>query len=213
MVRVWGMDADGRPFFQNASANNISSDGAQLSGINHLLKAGEIIGVQHGEKKARFKVVWVIDGGHTRKIDAGVQLMPNQRSPWQDLAMWEKQETSTSGNKRRFARHKMLFPIEISFEDSRRSHLHTSATDIGGRGCYVETLLPLPMGTKVHITFWINDEKIHTRGEVRTSDPGVGMGIEFTALDNTVQERLQEYLDKMDDGLGSRDAAKGASGS
>ena len=213
LVRVWGMDADGRPFFQNANASNISSDGAQISAINHLLKAGDIIGVQHGDKKARFKVIWVIDGGHARKIDCGVQMLPNQRSPWEDLAKWEKQEPSNSGNKRRFARHKMLFPIEISFEDTRRSHLHTSATDIGGRGCYVETLLPLSIGTKVYINFWMNEEKISTSGVVRTSDPGVGMGIEFTTLDNTVQERLQEYLDKMDDGITNRDAAKGASNS
>ena len=39
-VRVWGMDADGRPFFQNAVANNISSEGAQLLGINRPLTAG-----------------------------------------------------------------------------------------------------------------------------------------------------------------------------
>jgi hypothetical protein len=213
LVRVWGMDADGRPFFQNANATNISSDGAQLTGINHPLKAGDVIGIQHNEKKARFKVVWIIDGGIAKKIDAGVQLLPNQRSPWQDLAAWEKQEPSISGNKRRFARHKVLFPIEISFEDSRRSHLHTSATDIGGRGCYVETLIPLSLGTKVHLTFWVNDEKIQTSGLVRTSDPGVGMGIEFTALDDTVQQQLQHYLDKLDEGLSNRDAAKGASNS
>lgn len=213
LVRVWGMDADGRPFFQNANASNISSEGAQLSGISHRLKAGDVIGIQHGDRKARFKVVWIKEGSLVHKMDAGVQLMPNQRSPWQDLAVWEKQEASVSGNKRRFARHKVLFPIEISFEDSRRSHLHTSATDIGGRGCYVETLIPLSLGTKVYITFWMDDEKVQTSGMVRTSDPGVGMGIEFTALDNTVQERLQKHLDKLDDGLGNRDAAKGASSS
>ena len=35
---------------------------AQISGITHPLKAGDIIGVQYGEKKARCKVIWVIDG-------------------------------------------------------------------------------------------------------------------------------------------------------
>ncbi|MFZ0285409.1 MAG: PilZ domain-containing protein, partial [Terriglobales bacterium] len=87
----------------------------------------------------------------------------------------------------------------------------TNATDIGGRGCYVESLLPLQLGTKVNIKFWMDEEKVQTSGVIRASDPGVGMGIEFTALDNTVQERLQAHLDKLDDGLASRDAAKGAS--
>lgn len=212
IVRVWGMDAEGRPFFQNAQASNISSEGALLSGIAHPLKTEDVIGVQHGEKKARFKVVWVVDGGQARKIEAGVQLLPNQRSPWQDLAAWERKDVSDGKNKRRFTRHKILFPIEISFEDSRRSHLHTSATDIGGRGCYVETLMPLSLGTKVNIDFWMDSEKVNTSGIVRASDPGVGMGIEFTALDDHVQERLQAHLEKLDDSFAKGEAAKGATG-
>ena len=91
--------------------------------------------------------------------------------------------------------------------------MQTNATDIGGRGCYVETLLPLQIGTKVTIKFWMDSEKVQTSGVVRASDGGVGMGIEFTALDNQVQERLQKHLDKMDEGLTGRGAAKGAANS
>jgi hypothetical protein len=88
--------------------------------------------------------------------------------------------------------------------------MQTNATDIGGRGCYVETLLPLPMGTRVKITFWMDDEKIQTSGVVRASDGGVGMGIEFTQLDDHVQERLQKHVEKLDAGLQSHAAAKSA---
>jgi hypothetical protein len=210
LVRVWGMDSDGRPFFQNANATNISSEGAMLSGIGHPLKAGDVIGVQHGDKKARFKVVWVVDGGVARKIEAGVQILPNQQSPWQKLASTEKAEVAPAKNKRKYVRHKVLFPLEIGFEDARRVHMQTNATDIGGRGCYVETLLPLQLGTKVKITFWMDSEKVQTSGVVRASDGGVGMGIEFTQLDNQVQDRLQKHLDKLDAGLTRHDAAKGA---
>jgi len=213
LVRVWGMDADGRPFFQNANATNLSSEGAMLSAINHPLKAGDVVGVQHDEKKARFKVVWVIDGGAARKIELGVQILPNQQCPWQGLTKMEKAAIAPAKNKRRYVRHKVLFPLEIGFEDSRRTHMQTNATDIGGRGCYVETLLPLPLGTKVKITFWMDSEKIQTSGVVRASDGGVGMGIEFTQLDNQVQDRLQKHLDKLDAGLTRKDAAKSASNS
>jgi hypothetical protein len=89
--------------------------------------------------------------------------------------------------------------------------MQTNATDIGGRGCYVETLLPLPLGTKVKISFWMDSEKIQTSGVVRASDGGVGMGIEFTQLDNHVQDRLQKHLDKLDEGLKGHEAAKSAS--
>jgi hypothetical protein len=36
------------------------------------------------------------------------------------------------------------------------------------------------------------------------------MGIEFTQLDNHIQERLQKHLDKLDAGLRGKDVAKGA---
>src|SRR5580693_8925658 len=108
LVRVWGMDSDGPPFFQNANATNISSEGAMISGISHPLKAGDVIGVQHVEKKARFKVVWVVDGGVARKIEAGVQILPNQQSPWQQLANPEKAEVAPAKNKRKYVRHKVL---------------------------------------------------------------------------------------------------------
>lgn len=210
-VRVWGMDADGRPFFQSASAGNISSHGAMLSRVNHSLKPGEVIGVQYGDKKARFRIVWVVDGGAVRKIEAGIEILDNQQNPWEELTPTDpKMQQPRGKNKRRFVRHKMLFPIEISFEDTHRPHMQTSATDIGGRGCYVETLMPLTSGTKTVITFWIDSEKVKTTGVVRASDPGVGMGIEFTALDNTVQEQLQQYLDKLDTGFASRANAKTA---
>ena len=209
-IRVWGMDADGRPFFQNANATNISSEGATVTGINHPLKAGDVIGVQCGEKKARFKVVWVIDSGTARQIEAGVKIVPGQQSPWQEVVQTEKPVVNPSKNKRKYVRHKVWFPLEIGFEDSRRTHMQTNATDIGGRGCYVETLLPLPLGTKVKITFWMDTEKIQTSGVVRASDGGVGMGIEFTQLDDHVQERLQQHLEKLDEGLTRNETAKSA---
>jgi PilZ domain-containing protein len=213
-VRVWGMDSDGRPFFQNVKAANVNSEGALLSGINHPLKVGDVVGVQHEERKARFKVIWVMDGGAARRIDIGIQVLHGQRTPWHELAGGEVDKPISAKNRRRFTRHKIHYPIEIGFEDSRRSHMQTNATDIGGRGCYVETLLPLAMGTCVKVKFWIDSEKVQTGGIVRASDPGVGMGIEFTDLENKVQETLQRHLDKMNEGLASaaRDAAaKGAS--
>src|SRR5215467_6474432 len=81
-VRVFGMNSDGRPFFQQAYACNISGHGAKLSGIEQQLKTGDILGVQFGDKKARFRVVWVMDAGHLRKTEIGVQLLEGQTVPW-----------------------------------------------------------------------------------------------------------------------------------
>ncbi len=81
-VRVWGMDADGKPFFQSATAGSLSSDGAQLAHINHSLKKGDIIGIQYGDKKARFEVVWVKPALVPERSDVGVMVLPKQEVPW-----------------------------------------------------------------------------------------------------------------------------------
>ena len=208
-VRVWGMDAHGKPFFQSGLAGSLSSEGAQLTHLHHCLKAGDIVGIQYGEKKARFKVIWANPSVIPRKNKAGVLILPDQIAPWTEIAdetAGKKKETGS--DKRRFSRHKVQFPIEISFEDTRRAHMQCSATDIGGRGCYIETFSPLAINTEIVISFWLDSEKIRASALVRTSDPGVGMGIEFSALEEQFQERLQQYIEKMDKGF-SKAATEG----
>ena len=90
LVRIWGM-AEGRPFFQNVHTQQISRRGAKLSGIEHHLAPGDVIGVQLGDKKSRVKVMWVIDAGQPQKIDAGIEILEAQPCPWeQELAKHEK---------------------------------------------------------------------------------------------------------------------------
>jgi len=211
IVRIWGMDSEGHAFFQNVKANSVTTEGASVSGISHPLKMGDVIGVQYGARKARFKIMWLVDRGTVRKIEAGIQVMDGQTAPWLDLAQTDGLKPASGRNRRMYARHKIHFPVDIGFEDSSRTHLHTNATDIGGRGCYIETLLPLALGTVVNLTFWLDSEKVLTSAVVRTSDPGVGMGLEFIDLGDRVQKKLQQYLESVDRGLtAAHEAAKGA---
>jgi hypothetical protein len=204
-VRIWGMDADGKPFFQNATASNLSTDGAQLSRLTHTLKTGDVIGIQYDDKKARFQIKWVKSIGIPKNLIAGVHILPNQAVPWGEMAAAaSKSSVASKGSERRkFIRHNISFPITISFPHGARPHMQCSATDIGGRGCYVESLVPLPTGTEIIVTLWIDSEKVVSKGSVRASDPGVGMGIEFLDLQLEIQERLQQYLEKMDKGFAS----------
>jgi len=68
---------------------------------------------------------------------------------------------------------------------------------VNGRGCYVETMIPLPVGTVLTVTFWLGSEQVATPAVVRTCDGGVGMGIEFTGLDLATQQRLQRQAEAM----------------
>ena len=67
-VKVWGMDLHGKPFVQHARTVNTSSVGARLIGID-CVREGTVISLQHGEQKARCRVVWVgHDAAKSRQI-------------------------------------------------------------------------------------------------------------------------------------------------
>jgi PilZ domain len=190
-IRVWGMDADGRAFSQNARTQNISASGAQLCDIEHDLKVGDIIGVQASKKKVRCKVVWARNTWSTQKIQVGVQLLSKQECPWIAFLPETNQDAPTvAPGCRRWARHKIAFPIALHDERT----LRVTATDISGSGCYVEMLSPFPIGTGLGLELWIGTKRITTRALVRTCDPSVGMGIEFVGLKAEDQQRLQEHL-------------------
>jgi hypothetical protein len=200
-VRVWGMGANDQPFFQNAIAQNISSTGASIYGIEHELKVGDVIGVQYEGKKARCKVISVADAGSLKKIQADVQLVADQDCPWLAMLAQEVQTTTAvlrpPDNRRKFLRHKISFPLELR-DERVKTPMRVTATDISGNGCYVETIMPLPIGTALKVDFWIEREHVSASATVRTRDPGVGMGIEFTGLAEERRALFQAHLDKLD---------------
>jgi hypothetical protein len=202
-IRVWGMGANNQPFHQNAVAQNVSATGACISGLEQELKVGDVIGVQYETKKARCKVVWVMEGGGIKKVQVGVQLVMDQDCPWLSqlpLEMRSNLPVPSADNRRRFTRHKISFPLE--FRDERvNTPMRVNATDISGNGCYVETAMPLTLTTVLKVDLWIDQEHITASATVRTRDPGVGMGIEFTGLPDDTKKRFQNHLDKMDPGL------------
>ena len=81
-VRVWGVDADGRFFADHTYARDISLRGALLEGLEHPLRPGDLIGVQHREKKARFRVVWVRKDALGETCRAAVQRLLEDECPW-----------------------------------------------------------------------------------------------------------------------------------
>lgn len=200
-VRVWGMGANDQPFFQNAIAQNISATGACVYGIEQNLKVGDVIGVQYEGKKARCKVIWVVDAGALKKTQAGLQLVADQECPWAaalplDMKV-EERTLQTPSQRRKFERHKISFPLELR-DERVNTPLRVNATDISGNGCYVETVMPLPVGTALRVDLWMGEERLSPSAIVRTRDPGVGMGIEFTGMPEETKKRFQTHLDAID---------------
>ncbi len=201
-VRIWGLGADGRPFSQHARAHNISSEGALISGVDNELKVGDVIGIQCEERKTRCTVVWVLNTGPVKKNQVGIKMVAEQECPWKNhLPLEGATVTISESNRRRWHRHKISLPLEIR-DERVNAPLRINATDVSGNGCYVESIMPLPLGTVLRLDFYLDSEHINITAVVRTCDPGVGNGIEFTGMHGEMKQRMQAYLDGIDPQMG-----------
>src|SRR5215467_10334598 len=76
-VRLWGLDRDGKVFSQNVRTLNIAASGARLFGVTAELERGFIVGLQCGNMRARFMVVWVGEKGTAREGQIGLRVAEN----------------------------------------------------------------------------------------------------------------------------------------
>jgi PilZ domain len=208
-VRIWGMSAEGRAFSQHARAQNISSEGALLNGVECDLKVGDVIGIQCDEKKARCTVVWAVNTGAIKKNQVGIKLLADQDCPWKSYLSLDGATlsipASPASNRRRYHRHKISLPVELR-DERVKIPIRINATDVSGNGCYIESMMPLPLGTVLRVDFWLDSEHVNITAVVRTCDPGVGNGIEFTGMPPDGKERMQAYLETIDPQMGAAES-------
>jgi hypothetical protein len=76
-VRLWGLDRDGKVFSQNVKTLNIATSGARLFGVTAALERGFIVGLQCGNMRARFMVMWVGEKGSPREGQIGLRAAEN----------------------------------------------------------------------------------------------------------------------------------------
>ena len=81
-VKIWGMDANSRPFTQPASLRTISGRGATLQGVSVALKPGDIVDLQYQGTNAQFRVVWLGRNGTEMQGEVGVENLTNDVQLW-----------------------------------------------------------------------------------------------------------------------------------
>ena len=96
--------------------------------------------------------------------------------------------------RRRFARHPCALPVQLHAV-GQDYPISGETTDISLGGCYVKLLFPLAAGTVVEIRIGMDGRDIKARGTIKTVDPTLGTGIEFTEMDPYCQHELQLYLE------------------
>ena len=99
-------------------------------------------------------------------------------------------------DRRRHPRLKCQLPVEIRVDHSSFP-MQGETTDVSLCGCYVATNFPLAVGAAIDLRCWVADAPMACKAVVRTSDPGVGNGIEFLDLDEQSKIMLGHYLDAL----------------
>ena len=193
-VKVYGMDLEGRPFFETVRILNPTLTTAVLEGTKRKLRTGEVLGVQYENRKARVVVVWISEVEQSNRIQ--VRLLTSQQCPWAEYVAHSLECSSGVGRERRsHPRYRIKVALDL-YEHESSVKLQTQSTDISLSGCYVETMTPFPVDTPLRARLWLDSECIDFTALVRTCDGNVGMGIEFVNLSADQKTFLNRFLTK-----------------
>ncbi|HEX8926792.1 MAG TPA: hypothetical protein VF786_13425 [Terriglobales bacterium] len=100
-VRIWGLDADGKVFEEEATTIDVTTTGARLRGVTRSLHRGCVIGIRHKNSSARYRVTWVGPSENGVEHEIGVQLLEGGKFIWGRVLprIFIDRHNSTSSNK------------------------------------------------------------------------------------------------------------------
>jgi PilZ domain len=112
----------------------------------------------------------------------------------------KKQARDTTGTKatgeaerRNADRHSFTASAEV-IELGSGARFSTRTTDLGPGGCFVDTMVPFPVGAQVKVAVRKDETRFDTCGTVVYSQHGLGMGIAFDALEAAQRAALDNWL-------------------
>jgi len=73
----------------------------------------------------------------------------------------------------------------------------TRTTDLGPGGCFVDTMVPFPVGANVRVSVHKGKTQFETGGVVVYSQAGLGMGIAFETLEPQQRAALDNWLTEL----------------
>lgn len=176
------------------------------------MEPGEIVELQRGALKAKFKVFWMGAPGSPLQGQAGLRGL-EQKSIWEIPPPVEADPVLNAGSARQAMSPGSIMPRApgekrgdaryscsggVSIHSACASFaMHGEAKDISQGGIYVETTSPLAAQSEVALSIRIKDIDLEAQGIVRASYPMVGMGISFSNLSPMYRERLEQLLKKL----------------
>jgi PilZ domain len=97
-------------------------------------------------------------------------------------------------DRRLHPRHALQVQVELR-EEVADVPVRLETTDLSRGGCYVQLLMPLPVGIRVRITLWLDNCCLVIHGRVVTRHPQFGNGIMFLEFEGEGEQLLKRYLD------------------
>ncbi len=202
-VRIYGIDAAGKPFNSVAHTLNVSKSGALLANVDTVLNVGDIIGVQKGLYKSKFRVTWVGRKASSSQGQLGITCVEGAKNIWGMTERPQARSNEEMGAQRRMLagggfprerrnapRHTCDIGVQIRQESAEVS-LWSRCTDISEGGCYIDSRAPLPPGTQFQLTMFLGPDPLVVPVVVRTSFAGIGMGVQFAFESQDQQVQLR----------------------
>ncbi len=198
-VRLWGIDADGKPFNEDLHTMDVSLTGAKVSGVKAKLRSGDILGMESPTGKARFRVTWAGDVGTPLEGQLSVCCVEPGKCIW-DPELFRPAESGALleplGSRRKAVRYLCAGGAEVTPERGGFA-LWCKLADVSYTGCYLETPSPLPPGSDVLLKLTIDQETIETPAQVRTSHTTVGMGLAFGDMSDEDSRKLGGLISRL----------------
>src|SRR5208282_6032923 len=106
----------------------------------------------------------------------------------------EKQKQLSYKDRRLHPRLKCRVTIELKSE-TQTTPMYANLTDVSIGGCFVETSTILSAGTKLTLSFSMEDGTLTAEGVVARIDPGVGAAVQFKETNREGREKMLKILE------------------
>lgn len=101
--------------------------------------------------------------------------------------------STSAADRRDNDRHVFTASAQV-IELSSGARFSARTTDLGPGGCFIDMMLPFPVGSKVRVNIRKDARNFETDGFVVYSQDGLGMGIAFDAMEPHHRESLDNWL-------------------
>jgi len=105
-----------------------------------------------------------------------------------------KNETGVAAEERRASARYPFSATAEAVHLEADTRLNGRVSDLGQRGCYIDTINPFPVGAGVKIRIVKGNLSFVAQGRVLYAAAGMGMGIEFTSMEPERWQVLKEWL-------------------